>query len=73
MGFYMEELSVNIPRVIDLFNKVSESMYMDASYKGLLPGINYRTFKDVAIKLFNSVHGTPNPQVIRAISAGKIF
>lgn len=51
---------------------MSQAMYSDASDNGLLPGINFRTFEDVTIKLFKGVNGPPNPQVIRSISTGKI-
>jgi hypothetical protein len=72
-GFYMRELSLDLPTAVERFNQLSESMYDDARISGLLPGISYQTFQDVTIKLFKGIQGPPNPQVIRAISSGKII
>lgn len=69
----MESISVNTEKLIPLFKRMSQSIYDDADGDGLLPGISFRTFEDTAIKIFKSIHGKPNPHIIRSISTGKKF
>lgn len=72
-GFYMDPPSVSMTKVTAAFKEISQSMYDEACEKGLLEGISFRTFEDVALKVFNAMDGPPNPQKIRAISSGGIF
>lgn len=72
-GFYMNSLSVDTPELIAKFKEWSEYLYADASSHGLLENISYRTFEDVAIKVFDVIDGPPNPHRIRSISTGEIF
>ncbi|OKO91605.1 hypothetical protein PENSUB_13012 [Penicillium subrubescens] len=67
-GFYMDSLSVDAPELIAMFKEWSESLYADASSYGLLENISFRTFEDVAIKVFDVIDGPPNPHRIRSIS-----
>ncbi|KAF3394057.1 54S ribosomal protein L12 [Penicillium rolfsii] len=67
-GFYMDPITVDIPKIIAIFKQISQSLYDDACHQRHLEGISFRTFEDVSIKIFKAMDGPPNPQKIRAIS-----
>lgn len=73
-GFYMGSITMNLDALLVRFQVMAEAMYNDASDRGLLPEISFRTFEDVTIKLYKGINanGTPNAQVIRSISTGEI-
>lgn len=73
-GFYMGSITMNLDALLVRFQVMAEAMYNDASDRGLLPEISFRTFEDVTIKLYKGINanGTPNAQLIRSISTGEI-
>lgn len=73
-GFAMGSITINLDALLVRFQVMAEAMYNDASDRGLLPEISFRTFEDVTTKLYKGINanGTPNAQVIRSISTGEI-